>query len=488
MILPPKPEFINLINDQNEPIDLWKNKGVPDLPKGLLPKVIETYAFEVAKYMGTDPSALAMSALTVASAAIPDYINLLVKPNDPTKWTESPRIWTLLIGQPSAKKSPIIKSALSPLASIDYRHVKNGIQAQSRWAALSKEEKKLTPEPHIKRLRIEDITPEAAQEVLKHNHNGVLCVRDEASGWFGQMEKYNSARSASADRAFWLHAYNGGYYCSDRIGRGFTMIPNLSISFLGGIQPGPLASVAASAADDGLLQRMIPITMRSSTIGVDDIPSNAQISYDLHIEFLAMLQPMGTLRFDPKAQQLRNLCEAQYNQLEKTETINPKFATHIGKLHGLFPRLCIVWHAIENHLNIPPVIAYETAQRVAKFIEDFIIPHIACFYSAVGLSEDHDIVKKVAEHILCKKLVMVTARDIYKSTATLKKLDTPTVLKVFQQLIALGWLSESPQTRRGTSDPAFIVNPRVHALFAEKGQLERLRRYEVQSLMAKYFN
>jgi hypothetical protein len=40
------------------------------LPRGLLPKVIEDYAFTMGEIMGADPAGLAMAALTVCGAAI----------------------------------------------------------------------------------------------------------------------------------------------------------------------------------------------------------------------------------------------------------------------------------------------------------------------------------------------------------------------------------------------------------------------------------
>jgi hypothetical protein len=63
--------------------------------------------------------------------------------------------------------------------------------------------------------------------LLKDSPNGVLSKRDELSGFFGAMDKYAAGRGAAADRAFWLTAFNGGEYVSDRIGRGSCYIPNL---------------------------------------------------------------------------------------------------------------------------------------------------------------------------------------------------------------------------------------------------------------------
>jgi hypothetical protein len=65
------------------PIDLWAKFDPPKLPVDVLPKAIERFAFEQGELMGADPVGLAMAALTVCGAAIPDNIELQVKKNDP---------------------------------------------------------------------------------------------------------------------------------------------------------------------------------------------------------------------------------------------------------------------------------------------------------------------------------------------------------------------------------------------------------------------
>ena len=133
---------------------------------------------------------------------------------------------------------------------------------------LTKEERKNVERPKQRRLRLEDTTIEAAQEVLKDSPDGVLCIQDELAGWFGAMDKY-AGRGATKDRGFWLQSFHGGPYALNRIARGAAMIENLSISLLGGIQPEPMRKIAADTIDDGLLQRLIPIVLLRGTVGQD---------------------------------------------------------------------------------------------------------------------------------------------------------------------------------------------------------------------------
>src|SRR5690606_11940142 len=93
--------------------------------------------------------------------------------------------------------------------------------------------------------------------------------------------------------------------------------------------------------------------------------------------------PAGGLHFDDAAQVVRQRLEARHAHLMAAELVNPKLASHVGKLDGLFARLCVVWHAVEhvNEGTLPATITAATAQRVATFLERFLLPHAVAFYA-----------------------------------------------------------------------------------------------------------
>lgn len=477
-------------NDETRPVDLWGNFEPPPLPRNLLPRVIDDFAFGLSQHMGADPAGLAMAALTVCAAAIPDTIQVQVKRHD-ASWCESARIWTMLVGPPSTKKSPIISAASGYLRKIDLMLVRDWQTRWARWNTLDKVEKATTPEPVQTRKLIEDTTVEALQEALRGSTEGVLCLRDELSGWFGSMEKYGGGgKASSTDRAIWLQAFNGGSYSINRIGRGTTVVPNLSVSLLGGVQPDAIRKLAADAVDDGLLQRMFPIVLRPATVG-DDVPMPpTQAVYDFTVMMLGGMRPGSrALQFDDDAQAVRRQLENRHNWLMTAEVLNPKLASHVGKLDGLWARLCVLWHAIE-HANVsqpPGVITASTAGRVAEFMRIFLLPQATAFYGGIlGLSDDHERLKAVAAHVIAHRLTEITVRDVQRGDRAMRKIAKADVLPILEQLTALNWLSEVPGPR-ASSDPTYLVNPAVHTLFAERAAREKAKRDSAKRALDEMF-
>ena len=484
----------------NDPVDLWGVFSPPELPKGLLPQIIEDFAFEMGEQMGADPSGLAMAALCVCAAAIPDKIQLKVKRHD--HWTECSRLWVALVGPPSTKKSPILNAASAPLREMDNALVRKFETERAKYEALSADEKKAIEFPKLQRLRIEDTTVEAAQEVLAESQNGILCLQDELSGFFGQLDKYNGGKGSSADRAFWLRSYNGGEYSLSRIIRGSKLIPNLSVSLLGGIQPEPIRKLANDSHDDGLLQRICPIVLKQPKLGKDEPRPDVAGRYALLINNLLELQHPGIiehqkLTFDDGAQNIRNKLESRHLDLQSSEIISRKLGSHLGKYDGLFPRLCIVFHCIEfvqsvlsehrsKHILHPPCVINEnTAQRVADFMHLFLLPHAVTFYGGVlGLSNDHDAMTDIAGFILAKKLTAITNRDVQRGSRTMRSLRDIDIKLIFEQLEALGWLKRVDTGRHG-AQPHWAVNPSVHTKFARKAAEEHLRRGTAKKMLAQ---
>lgn len=473
------------------PVDIWQRAKCPPLPVGLLPDTIDEFASIQADLMGADPAGLAMAALATCAAAIPDSIEIRPKEHD-ASWTESARLWVALVGLPSTMKSPMITAATRPLKAIDKRLYLAFSEAKAIYDDLSKDERKSTTAPRHTRLRLEDTTIEAAQEVLKDSPDGVLLIQDELSGWFGSMEKYSGgSRGSAKDRAFWLQAFNGGPYTVNRVGRGASMISNLSCSLLGGIQPEPIRAIARDMQDDGLLQRLFPIVLRPGKLGKDVPMPDVVGEYAALIERLHVLRnPLRgglaevPVRFSPAAQRIwQEVTERNHQLAAGWEGVNVKLSAHCGKFNGLFARLCLIWHCIESKSGRPAsVINEDVAVRVRDFLYDFLYPHATAFYhDVVGMSDRHDAVLAAAGHILSKGLHGITLRDFKRGDSIMRALEPDQAEAVMRQLDALGWVTPVPSIRKDSRE--WAVDTRVFEIYSERAEEEKERRERTREII-----
>ena len=94
--------------------------------------MIEAFAFDRGMTMGCDMSGIAVGALAVCAAAIPDDIRLQPKKHD-TEWQEAARLWVALVGDPSTMKTPMMSAAAKPLRRIDNEMARDNQDAMDEW-------------------------------------------------------------------------------------------------------------------------------------------------------------------------------------------------------------------------------------------------------------------------------------------------------------------------------------------------------------------
>lgn len=471
------------IDAKQRPFNLWGQFNPPAFPRGVLPPVLEDFAFTMGRIMGCDPAGLAMTALTNCAAAIPDSVKLKVKEHE--QWTERACLWTGIIGPPSSKKSPTMKATAGPLEKINYKLMKEYQQAVDLWHQTKEGDR--GEFPLMKRVVIDDATTEAIQSVLKGSPQGVLCVQDELSALFGRIEKYGG-KGGAADRAFYLRLYNGGSYIVDRVNRGSYQIDNASICLVGGIQPEKLREIANGFSDDGMLQRITPVFLSPSKVGCDEPIPDVASGYEQLINDLsghsAGFMGYSRLRFSPEAQSFRSEVERKNHELMSVEAFNTKLSARFGKYDGLFARLCVILHCIKTvGGNLREDVDLATAQAAYRLLYEFILPNDVCFYSGLlGMADNHDLITDIAGYILSKKCLSVSYRDLHRTTRKLKKTDHRDARRLFEQLAALGWgtVDVDPNPH---SPPKFTVNPTVHDLYADRANQERARRQQVVALM-----
>tara|TARA_R110000787_G_scaffold23762_5_gene67762 strand:- start:3774 stop:6221 length:2448 start_codon:yes stop_codon:yes gene_type:complete len=478
------------ILDFPTPVDPFGDFPIPDIPPGVLPDVIEKFSIAESNLIGADLGGIALSAIVTCASAIKDEIQVQVKQND-EGWCESARLWGVLVGAPSTKKSPAVNTATHPIKRLAKRQIAEFTSAQTTYEMMADKENAIEPFPPG-RLYVQDATIEAMQPILAENQNGILVIRDELSAWIGGMEKYSAGKGAAVDRGFWLEGWNGGPYTVDRIGRGSTYIPNLSMSLIGGIQPDVLQRDIKTMNHDGLLQRFIPVILKHATMG-SDIASNAQIRnyyYQVVTNLFGLHQPEnGPLRFDDGAQAVRRVFSEYAHDLATLDELGKHFSAWAGKLDGMFARICLTFHCIELSsglptATIPPIIPARIARMVDRLFREYLIPHGLHFYCNVladGDSLPH--VRQIAGLILSKGWSRIRPSDLTQNYRPAKSMTSRDMEQVLDKLVSFGWLE--PEHRHSGSKKSWLVNPQVHEKFKKQANLERDERTAKRAILLK---
>jgi hypothetical protein len=491
--LPPPRDFTMPDDDPwGAPIDLWLERPLPRLDPGWLPFPLGDFVQEQAALTGTDPTVIGLSCLVACASVINDGLRVQPKAHDST-WTESARLWGVVVGDPSSKKSPGIAKAIHPLRSIDAKlsmaskdELREYEETFQQWSR-SKDPSKGPPpvKPICPRVLVNDTTTESLSDILADNAQGLMVYRDELAGWFGSMDAY-SGKGNSKDRAFWLEAYNGGTRRVDRVTKGHIIIPNCSVCLLGGIQPGVFAKTARNVEEDGLLQRFIVVIAANATDDEDREPNDAVIMrYTDLIQNLHALEPRfgfdkEVYKLTEEAQMIRRVFMDTVKALLRTRAYEPQLLGYLGKWDGLFARLLCTYHVVQYTANGNRPAQYideATATRVVLFMEQLLLPHAEEFYETVlATSQRRSIARWIAGMVLAKKMPTVGTRDVTVACHPYRDAPDDHVRRgAWGALQDAEWVRPSPTARMNRHTgiaTQWEVNPLVHELFAERAKIE----------------
>ena len=204
--------------------------GVMPFHRNLLPEPLSSWVLDEAYRASFPPDYMAVSVM--ASLSILVSSKYKIKPKVYDDWFITPNLWGLAIGEPSIGKSSMLNSGINFLKKLDLHKAQ-----QSTF---------LTNDTTIEKLGI----------VLSEQDHGIMVVRDEFSGWLRNLSK----RGRENDKAFYLEAFNGNSsYRFDRLSRKSTVINELCVSLLGGLQPSWIRSLfdpdSTNFVNDGFIQR-----------------------------------------------------------------------------------------------------------------------------------------------------------------------------------------------------------------------------------------
>ena len=491
----------------------------PELRHDHIPPALNDFVFDTAARMGVDPTSVALSSIIALAAVASDEWEVQPKRHD-YSWTEKPRLWGAIVGDPSILKTPVIRECTQPIDKLDAaareRHKGDMHVYKEDLKAHKADKTGETAEPRHPRLDrylIENATIETIGEILRgddadarqHAPAGKVLVRqDEMSEFFANLDRYRAGGTGGGDRGTYLRLYNGGTYTIDRIGRGSFSVPNWSAGFLGGIQPGPIQKIARDAAEDGLLQRFLFAVPGPQDRGVDREPqAEARRRYRDLFPALAALRPLRKLgsehaqevAFHADAHQHREAVDETVRIMGRMPDTTAQLQAAYGKWAGLFARVALTFHLIEiadAHATgaTPPylmVVSEETARRARAFMLEIALPHLLRAHRLMYSTVQAGHAAWITGYILANRCEQITTRDIIRVYRSLKAPEHKAELEaVMNNLVAIGWLEPMDPNNAMKPVNTWTVNPAVHLLFAERAAAERARRERAREDIAPH--
>ncbi len=466
----------------------------PKVPVDLFPKVLAQRASEAATDCGCEPAIPLMAGLAAVCAAVDSRTRLHVGGS----FYVPPILWLMTIGDPSVKKSPGAKQMFAPLGELERsdrdryqaEHLiwkgKEAAHAASMKAFLVHSEQAsshltndvvpgVTPlpeEPKALRLVVNDSTSQKIVHLAKGRPRGFLLHLDEMKNW---ADKINDPRSGE-DRGCWIQGYESGPYTMDRVTAGTISAENLGIAIYGNLQPRVFEHQLSRMSDDGLLQRFIPVTVRSDTVikwkPIPDYLTN-KAEYSELIRKLYALESR-TYTLSPAAYAIYDQFQDYYGELmmaEKMIQSSDIYLTALGKAEGTCCRLALVFHLLDAPYS--EQVSEATMRRAADTMRQFVIPSLRFAFNHVedGLEEwikDH-IIQIAGEHLT------ISIGDIKRSAK--RKIEAlnltndyhldSKIRMILDSIAAHGWLALLEEHRRGV---IYSINPAIATMFAERRQ------------------
>ena len=472
-------------------------KPVAIFDSEILPDAFQAFVDDASHRMQSPPDFIAVGLMVALSSLVGRKVEIYPKQKD--NWLITPNLWGAIVGRPSTLKSPSLNEALKPIAQLEVDAGEDYKQALAEHGSDDKLQKMLlkdtnskaqkavkegnteeakkiirgsdnnAPEiPIRKRYKVNDSTVEKLGELLSENSNGLMVERDEITGLLKHLDK----TEYSADRAFYLQAWNGNQgFTYDRIGRGTIEIVAVTLSIIGGIQPSILKTyinnaISGQSGDDGLLQRfqlLVYPDIKKNWQYIDKAPNKLAIDKAYKVfEAINTINPDSQIkvRFSTGAQTYFVEWLTELEGKLRNNNYHPAIESHLTKYRSLIPSLALIIH-IADH---PDKFAESVGEKaLLKALEwgDYLESHAMRIYG-IGIDSDNDNALLIAERF--NKLGdSFTKRDIQRKGWTGLK-NNSVIQTALDLLVSNGYLKERQEVpTNGRPTTTYMINPRLEA-------------------------
>lgn len=414
-------------------------------------------------------------------------------------WVEPPIIWSVLVGDPAAGKTPALDACIGPVRKLedelsDGFPIKQGEYERDRVAASEHRENwqaevkdavkqgfpppdmpdsaRELDKPNLPRLAITDATIEALIKRLAENPRGLLCIRDEISGLVKGFDRY----SGGGDKSFWLEAYEGRRYVVDRVGKGGEpiIVPRTSVGLLGGTQPDVAQEIFTQGNDDGFAARCL-------FVWPEAIPPQRPRSHENASQLLNALRRLRGLGLDEQegheiprtvllSERAADLFQTVRTQnFHAIQSASGLMKSFLGKTPGKIIRIALILEYLEWSLSPegtpePEEISVESLAAAADLVGEYFNPMAARLFGDAGLPKLDRTTATLARAIYRRRSKAINLREIRREWKLPGLREASDVAAAAEVLTDSGWFKYEPHRKGGTPGQQslnYLVNPNV---------------------------
>lgn len=328
----------------------------------LLPNKYHYILIEASKTLGLNYDYLFTTLLTSVAGLVGNRAKIELKKG----WSEPCIMWSIIIGNPSAKKTPAMNFIINPILDLDFNQFKK----------LNEEIEEV--KNNRQQFVLKDSTVEAVYQVLKHNPYGVMFYCDEMMTFVNNLSRYKN----NSDKSHFLSIYNNEHVVINRKKEGESfMISNAAVSIIGSIQPDVLPFFFdCFGTNDGGAQRFLYCypSIKTKTCWIEE-----ELNISEYNEFKSLLLRIPSYLEEfcinesltyALSDEAKLIFEEFYNNTHanaiKEETLEQTFMI---KGVAQVARLSLVFQIIEDSLSIRPSkkISFESMEKAIAAYEIF---------------------------------------------------------------------------------------------------------------------
>jgi hypothetical protein len=467
--------------DNQQPLNIFRELVAPPLRPEDFPPILANFATLQARAAGHDANGYLLAALVAAAGIVSDEVRVSVDPR--ISWSESPRLWGLLLGPPGSAKTPAIRAAMGA-----HQELQRELRRRHEIATAGLADGERKPAPQL--VFSNDATIEAMSDILAATPRGLLSVCEELDSWLGAHDAYRGGQG-SKDRGEWLRLFDGGPHQVDRIRRGSVYVTNWGVSLLGATTPAGLRRHAKNLPPDGLIQRFLVVLMQHPTerdlsIGAAEVRT-ARDAWERRLRELHAL-PACTVRMMPEALEiLQERHAAMRRECSAAAGLSEPFAGHLAKHPGLLARVALVHHCLLNGAAAGEVpLVAESVLGAIGILRRLARHALVMFDTLADRGGALPLARAVGAMLVVRGLDIVHRRDLIHRCRAFRDASEIEQESALRLLVDAAWLTPVDDARQYRGRPAsFSVHPQVPVLFAATGQALLERRRAVQELLAE---